>query len=201
MFFRLGAEVLYFGTGASEKDGVKEAQYMFNTLLERKHLLGEFEALEDFKRLGGLDVQRPAIGPPIIYARNQAEVVIDTVSQNTVEELRTAGDAFLERGVTEVVLVSNATHMPRCLRDALVIYNDPKYGGKYKKLAQGLLIAPADTCYEGADYASTVIFEAPHRGDRSSYPLNQDVAKIMRVKPENYPEVGRRIEAMVAELS
>lgn len=201
MFYRLGATVLCFGTGASEKNGIKEGEYMWNTLLERKHCLGEFEALEELMRLGGLDVTRPALGSPIIYARNQAEVVIDIVSQNTIEELLTAGDAFLKRGVTEIVLISSATHMPRCLRDAQAVYNDHRHHGKYKRLAQNILVAPADTCYEGADYMSTVIFEAPHRGDRSSYPLNRDVAKILRIKPENYPEVGRRIDKMVEELA
>lgn len=201
MYIRLRAEVLYFGTGASEKDGIKEGQYMFNTLLERRQLLGDFEVLEYLKRMGGLDIRTPAMSPPVIYAGTQAEVVIDTVSQNTAEELIGAAEAFLARGVSEVVLVSSPTHVLRCLRDAQAIYNDPQYEGRYRRFAQSLLAAPTDTCYEGADYRSTVIFEAPHRGDRSSYPLNQDAAKLLTVKPENYPELGRRISEMVKDLS
>ncbi|MSU74860.1 hypothetical protein EXS57_03760 [Candidatus Kaiserbacteria bacterium] len=200
MYFRLGAEALYFGTGASEKDGVKEGQYMFDTLFARKRQLGDFDALQSMKNLGGLDIHLTPNGP-IIYARTQAEVIIDTVSQNTKEELLGAGDAFLARGITEIVLVSSATHMPRCLRDAQSIYNDPQYKGKYKTLAQGLLVAPADTCYEGADYDSTVIFEAPHRGDRPSYPLNEKARLLLKVKPGNLEEFGRLLQELVAEHS
>lgn len=196
MFFKLSAKVIFFGTGASERNGIKEGQYMFDTLLQRKNQLGEFEALKQFHELGGLDVLFTSTGA-VLYSRTQAEVVIDVKSQNTKEELLAAGDAFLARGVTDVVLVSSATHMPRCLRDAQVVYNDPEYKGKYKSLAQGLLVAPADTCYEGVSYDSTVIIEAPHRGDRPSYPLNTKVAEIFRVKPENLPAFGENLTELV----
>ena len=100
MFYKLGAEVIFFGTGASERDGIKEGQYMLNTLLERRHQLGEFDALKDLARYGGVDVSYTP-GGVILYARSQAEVVVDVRSQNTKEELLAAGDAFLARGVTE----------------------------------------------------------------------------------------------------
>ena len=91
--------------------------------------------------------------------------------------------------------------MPRCLRDALAIYNDPQYDGRYKKFAQNLVVAPADTCYDGADYMSTVIFEAPHRADRSSYPLNKKAELLMKVKPGNLEEFGQVLENLVAQHS
>lgn len=197
-YFRLGAEVIYFGTGASERDGIKEGEFMFQTLLERKNRLGEFEALKQFQDLGGLDVHFTPRGP-VIYAGKQAEVVIDIQSQNTNEEILAAGDAFLERGVTDVVLVSSASHMPRCLRDALTLYNHPRYGGKYKTLAQGLLVSPADTCYDGADYNDVIIFEPPHRGDRSQYPIHQKVKGIFEINPNRLPAFGADLEKLVAQ--
>lgn len=200
MFFKLGAKVVFFGTGASERGGVKEGQYMFNTLLERKHQLGEFEALKQLSALGGLDVSFTPNGA-VLYSRNQAEVVIDVQSQNTKEELLVAGDAFLARGVTDVVLVSSANHMARCLEVAQQIYNDPQYKGKYKVLAQGLMVTPADTCYANATYGSNVIFEAPHRGDRSSYPLHDKVRQIFRVKPENLPAFGDALTELVGRYA
>lgn len=196
MYFKLGARVIFFGTGASERDGVKEGQYMFNTLLEKKNELGKFEALKGFQRLGGLDVSFTPNGA-VLYSETQAEVVIDVQSQNTKEELLAAGDAFLARGVTDVVLVSSANHMARCLEVAQQIYNDPQYEGKYKVLAQGLMVTPADTCYAGATYGSNVIFEAPHRGDRSSYPLHDIVRQIFAIKPENLPSFGDDLTDLV----
>lgn len=200
MFWKLGAEVIFFGTGASERDGVKEGQYMFDTLVEKKHQLGEFDALKQFSSLGGLDISFTSNGA-ILYSRNQAEVVIDVKSQNTKEELLAAGDAFLARGVTDVVLVSSANHMARCLEVAQQIYNDPQYEGKYKVLAQGLMVTPADTCYAGATYGSNVIFEAPHRGDRSSYPLHDKVRQIFKVKPENLPAFGDDLTELVGRYA
>lgn len=196
MFFKLGAQVIFFGTGASERDGVKEGQYMFDTLMAKKNQLGDFEALKEFQRLGGLDVALTPNGP-VLYSRTQAEVVIDTKSQNTKEELIAAGDAFLARGVTDIVLVSSANHMARCLEVAQQVYNDSQYKGKYKTLAQGLMVTPADTCYAGATYGSNVIFEAPHRGDRSSYPLHDKVRPIFRIPSEKLPEFGDNLTKLV----
>jgi hypothetical protein len=200
MQIRFHAEVMYFGTGASEKDGVKEGQYIFNTLFAKKRALSDFDALEELRLTGGVDIHITPSGP-VFYAGTQAEIVIDTMSQNTREELLGAAEAFLSRGVSQIVLVSSATHMPRCLRDALAIYNDPQYDGRYKKFAQNLVVAPADTCYDGADYMSTVIFEAPHRADRSSYPLNQKASLLMKVKPGNLEEFGQVLENLVAQHS
>lgn len=198
MYFKLGAQVIFFGTGASERDGVKEGQYMFDTLLRKKKELGEFESLKEFQRLGGLDVSFTPNGA-VLYSRTQAEVVIDVKSQNTKEELLAAGDAFLARGVTDAVLVSSANHMARCLEVAQQVYNDPQYKGKYKTLAQGLMVTPADTCYAGATYGSNVIFEAPHRGDRSSYPIHDKVRSIFKIKPEILPAFGDDLTKLVKQ--
>ncbi len=200
MFFKLDAKVIFFGTGASERDGVKEGQYMFDTLFQKKKQLGEFDALKQFQALGGLDVSFTPNGA-VLYAKTQAEVVIDVRSQNTKEELLAAGDAFLARGVTDAVLVSSANHMARCLEVAQQVYNDPQYEGKYKTLAQGLMVTPADTCYAGATYGSNVIFEAPHRGDRSSYPLHEKVRQIFKVKLENLPEFGEDLTQLVGRYA
>jgi hypothetical protein len=187
---------LYFGTGASERDGVKEAECMFNLLLERKAQLNQFDALRSF---GGLDISYLPDGP-VLYVGNQARaIIVDTVPQNTREEILSAADHFLQIGVDEMVLVSSATHMPRCLRDALAALNDPVHEGKYRRLAQNLYAAPADTCYAGADFESTVIFEAPHRGDRPKYPLNQRARSLMRVKPENLERFGIELEELVSK--
>ena len=173
---------------------------MFDTLIQKRHELVQFDALKELQQLGGLDVSFTPDGP-ILYARKQTKVVIDVKSQNTKEELVAAGDAFLARGVTDVVLVSSATHMARCLETAQVVYNNPQYEGKYKTLAQGLMVTPADTCYAGATYGSNVIFEVPHRGDRPSYPIHEKVREIFKVKPANLSVFGDELVALVKRFA
>lgn len=188
-----GASVIFFGTGASEKDGFKEGEYAFKTLLERQENLSKFDALKELPSINTLEVSLSEIKE----GGRLAEVIVDAVSQNTKEELLVAGDIFVARGVTHVFLVSSATHIARCLRDAQSVYNNPLYGGKYKALAQGLMGAPADTCYAGADYDSTVIVEAPHRGDRVAYPLHEKVKEIFSVKPDKLEAFGEELSFLV----
>ena len=200
MFFRFKPSVMYFGTSASEKDGVKEGQYIFNTLCIRKNELGDFSILKETNDLSGLDIH-PTPNGQISYEEDKTEVVIDTVSQNTQEEILAAGEVFLKLGITEVVLVSSASHIPRCIRDAQIVYNNPKYGGKYKVLAQNLIAAPADTCFDGSNYDSTVIFETPHRGGHISYPLNEKAKLLFQVKSENLEKFGNDLDMLISKYA
>jgi hypothetical protein len=200
MYLRLGAEVIYFGTGASERDGIKEAQWMFDTLYTKKSELSNFDALSDLKQQG-IDIHLTPDGPVIYAGRTQAKCIIDLTPQNTIEELLRAGDAFLTNGVGQVVLVSSATHMSRCLRDEQIVYNDPKHGGKYKRLAQNLLVAPADTCYEGAGYDSTVIFEHPHRGDRPDFPFHETARLLFKVGASRQTEFDAFLRKVIGNFA
>lgn len=197
---QLGASVVYFGTGASEKDGKLEGQYAFDTLFARKSELAHFEALQHVMHLG-IDIHLTPDGP-VIYTGTQAKVVIDTYTQNTVEELIGAAEAFIANDVGQIVLISSATHMPRCLKEAQRVYNDPKYENRYKRFAQNLLVAPADTCFDGATYADPVIIEPAHRGDDDSTYSRAELAKLLfRIKGRQLSSFKPEMEELISRFT
>jgi hypothetical protein len=198
---RFHASMLYIGSGASSKDGVKESEYIFNMLYARRKNFTDFDALSALRQKV-VDVYTTTVdGPVICIDSNRIKIIVDTKPQNTADELLCAGDAFIENGIQQIVLVSSATHMPRCLRDATTVFNDTKYGGKYKHLAQNLLAAPADTSYAGVGPESTVIFEQPHRTDRPGFPLNETAKLLFKVKSDNQSRFHTFLKRMVEDFA
>ena len=103
------AEILVFGTGASEKDGKKEAEYIRDYLLEHFDKLAEFSAFRDID---------------LVSAKKIIEEItrVEIRSQNTAQEIELAGEMFEEVGVEKIILVSSPVHILRCLRDTMAIW-------------------------------------------------------------------------------
>lgn len=195
--------LMYFGSGNTKKDGLTDGQIAFKTLVDRQKRLLEFTALKRLSqtvpRVEFVDDARTR-GSVYFFGR-KVDVVIDKRPCTTVGELRNAAEIFTERGIEQVVLVSSATHVQRCLRDAIVVFNDKKYAGKYKKLAQNIIAVSADTGYNGASADDVVIFEPPHRPDRPSYPLHHLAKGLFRVNPKKLSAFGKKFEKLVGEHS
>jgi len=96
----LDAALLCWGTGASEKEGKKEGERMYEYALA--HLPEHAEFLKEHSQ-------------------------VDTSAHNTVEEIHVAMEACLAQGVERLFLVAAATHAARSLNTALTLCEEEKF--------------------------------------------------------------------------
>lgn len=142
------ASLVVFGTGGSQRGGLKEGDF---TLRYMRRNLPRMYTFDKFRN-AGLDV-------PSLAVRMEEISVCETDSRNTVEELTQAFRLFARAAIRRVILVSSGTHLPRCLRDALVVMERLNFHPT-------LMASPCDTCYEGCGPGDVVVIEPGHRGDR-----------------------------------
>lgn len=138
-------ETIVFGTGSSTKDGKIEAAWMRDTLLER------FFDLVQFPAFSGMHLDE--------HAREWIEKtsVLETKSKNTKEEARFAGEIFLEKGISAVILVSSPDHIPRCFRDTYMVYSQSR---RLSFLTQRIFATPSQIPY--SESSETLIIEPAH---------------------------------------
>ncbi len=152
------ADLVIWGTGASEFEGNKEAYVMRSvghTWADGHRDLVHWKVLDDVKNH------------------------IDDVSQNTTEEIAAAGHVCHERGITRLILVSSPTHIARCHQEALKL----KEAGQLRGIE--VMAVASDTCFADSTAGDVVIVEPPHRGDLPNIPVHVTVRKIfalMRVE-------------------
>lgn len=184
MAHQFDAEVVVFGTGASKKtfrlgrseregEVLSEAEYSLEYLKANFGTLRKFavfEQLEDFADPSRFEATRE---------RLLGRIVLDTQSQNTVEEIRNAGDRFAESGIEQVMLVSSPSHIVRCLRDASDIF--PRHE-RYRGFCDRLHAVPSRTCYEGTTPADVVVIEPPHRPDRHVVPTHRRIQRMLELQ-------------------
>lgn len=97
----MGVDVMVFGTGASERDGVKEGEWTI------RYLLDHFGQLSDF---------------PLFWETNLASLeqeisqaaVPELTSRRTSEEAQAASSVFVELNAERVFVVSSPDHIFRC---------------------------------------------------------------------------------------
>lgn len=139
MAMKTDAEIMIFGTGASEKGGVKEGEYSMNYLMDRLDDLPY--SFKGFR------------GKSFCTNRIQAISQFDHAAHNTRGEILSAFTTFQAKGIKRMVLVSCPTHLPRCLRDACDI-------GVH--LEMDLMAVPSAVCYAGAYPSDVQIKEPPY---------------------------------------
>lgn len=161
------ADVIVFGTGASERGGKKESE------VTREYMIEHFSGLKEFSSFEGIPVED--------YREKMETIsVAECDSKNTIEEMRAAGKIFLEKGIEKVILISSPSHVSRCIRDALAVFQEPEMA----VLKRSLYAAASDTSYLGGRVEDVVIFEPPHRGDRGSFLTHYIVKRILKI-PES----------------
>ena len=186
------ADVMVFGSGASEKDGLLETEATARLLWERFDELAGFAVFKGWEN----ELTRPH-GADRFRQRIETILHLDRASKNTRDEIAHAGRVFVDRNVERVVLVSSPTHLPRCLRDACAIYGED---GAMSGLLQELYAAPSVTGYPGYTAEDVVIFEPPHRPDRPGADLSRVVARAHDI-PENLRErFIRRLDDLLQEF-
>jgi len=161
----LGASLMIFSTGASERDGKKEGEYTLDYARERLSELSAFDAFRENWNEA--------------YTREFLERVarLELASMNTRDELRNSGRICLAEGVTRFALVSCPSHLPRIIRDASIVYADPEFAA----LRNHYMVIPSDVPYQGTTPEDVVIIEPPHRGDHVGPSLHRHAARLLRV--------------------
>lgn len=181
---RCEAEFIFWGTGASEKNGMRESQYTLEYAIAHASKLPIF---------AGYDVYEiESILRPISHT--------DLTTQNTAEEVKAALQECLKQGVQELYLVSSPTHIARCHQEALkALYSTP--------LPISVYAHASATCFANSAPADVAILEPPHRGDdpmsvvdRELWP-NRIVPKIFTIPMPRRIECLRGIRDAVDEFS
>ena len=144
--------LVVFGTGASEKDGFKEAEYM------KQYLLEHFGDLVQFPRIA----DHPAFTED---GQARLEKVVERIvpeiqSKNTLEELKNAARLFTDAGVERIIQIACGSHLPRCIQNRLQV----KEAGGIPEGPMWHAVAD-DMTYLGSSAGDVTILEPPHRGD------------------------------------
>lgn len=140
--------LIIWNTGASQKDGVKEGSYMLETAVK---LIKSNKLAHYFPQFDGIDRSEF-----VDYITQISLAEVD--SMNTSEALANAVQFLVDSdGKTpmfdEVINVSSGNHVPRILRDCMIMWNEKR----------GLLLRPsgypADTNYAGGKVSDVGIKE------------------------------------------
>ena len=170
------ADLIIWGTGGSQKDGMKESQYTFHYAVSHA---------QDLPTYRGFDVYQ-------IEAMLKARSHLDLETQNTTEEIMAALLECHKRGIMELILVSSPTHIARCLQEATKVLAETP--------SQTLVYATAsDTCFAGSIPGDVVIVEPPHRGDLPKWQTHRYVRAMFQVMREG-PDTFRRFLDQFGQL-
>ncbi len=162
------ARLLYWGTGASQKEGKRESRYTFDTALENWHKLA---------RLCDADDGDPYESPFFRWLNDVS--FIDEETQNTDQEFSNFADMCLERGITQVTVISSPFHAPRCLLTAAKRFehaNDPRL----QALGRNTMAMFSETNPAGMRTSDTVVVEQPHRGDNATEDFGPTVKRLFQ---------------------
>ena len=163
------AQLIYWGTGASEKKGKKESRYTYDKAQGSK--------LKDL----AIRVERTPVNLSGYLSRVS---VIDEEAQNTAQEIRNAIRKCQELNIHELILVSSPTHIARCHQTALQIKRDEFSELSLKICALASQVGFFQRTPEGTEIehppSSVAIFEPSHRGDMPPNSISDVLKGIFR---------------------
>lgn len=160
--WRTQAELIVWGSGASERDGKKEGEVIYDLALER---IGELATL------CGTDA-------PSLQAFVESRSVKDLEAKDTAGEVKNTFDRCIVKGITDIVLIPIGSQAPIASRRALALSLEDE---KYAAFKHHVLIAPSDGRYEGTSMNDIVIIAPAHRGDRVAIQPNVYARKTLDV--------------------
>ena len=151
------ASFIFWGTGASEKNGLKESEYTFNQTVGPR--------LSEIAKKVSQDTDK-------LFNYLQGVSYIDRETQNTKQEITLAIKKCLEKNIAKLILVSSPTHIARCLQEALKIKEADNLDIRIHATA-------SQTCFANSTAADVTIFEPPHRGDRPKIPFHTTLRGVL----------------------
>ena len=168
-----------------------EGMYLQPSSQQGDFLLEKFSELNQFSLFQGIQVQN-------IQPRIEKILQPDTRSRNTYEEITYAAEVFKSAEVTNIVLVSSPTHLPRCLRDACVIFGGDSSRSSF---AQSLYASPSQTSFQGTAASDVAIVEPPHRPNRSKLSKNNLVNRMLKVSYQDEEALLEDLQDILARYS
>lgn len=174
--------IIVFGTGASEKDGLKEAEYTI------KYMFDNFDAARNFPQFRGVDLDS-------LKRIMKSYSVPELKSKNTLEEIRYAGEIFASYGVEKAIIISNPDHISRCMQLGHQIYQETK-----NKSLENLFGAQSEIGYNGTNIITSKIIEMPHRSDDSSPDLSKYIGNYFKLPVEKKKEFVEVVKNLLHEL-
>ena len=183
--YSMDAPVIVLGSGASSKDfrypnSPRTGEMLLECEYTFEYLNTQFDNLLNFKPW--VERVKEAQDPETWAAFKQdllGRIILDKKSQNTVEELATAGKYFLENDVRRIVLISSPTHIVRVLRDANKVYQSDY---QFRSFMHDIHAVPCVTCYEGSTPSDVVVIEPPHRPDRHVLPTHRRIQRMLALQ-------------------
>jgi len=194
---QLKAECIIFGTGASKKefrlgDSPQRGRELLEAEYSLEYLRLYFDSLRRFDVFARHVPESRSDGDWERFKQSVLDqIVLDTGSQNTAEEITSAARVFLDRGIEQMVLVSSPSHIVRCLRDAASIFAEDDAFARFRC---GLLASPSVTCYEGTSPGDVVVVEPPHRPDRHVVPTHRRIQRMLTLQKLDQQDRVRLIE-------
>ncbi len=154
-----GANFIYWGTGASEKNDVKESQYTFD------YAVAHCKELSEFVDLNTDDIESFFISGSFI----------DFESQNTKEEVSRCMELCLEKSINKLKLVSSPDHVPRAHKYAMDLRS-----ARWEDFKDLCISAEgSDVRFTGSEPGDVLIVEPQHRIDRAKIPLHKTLKLAM----------------------
>ncbi len=165
-------KTVVFGSGASEKEGIVEAQRMKNFLLDHISELDAFPII-----CNHIKFQGEAFSKLLALIRN---IYCDTISRNTAQEVEHAITFFADAGCTEIYQISCRSHLPRCVAERMKAKIP---SGQYWYAVSD------DMTYPGSRAEDIVVLEPPHRSDDpmlgSEVQMLHVIRKLFELSPED----------------
>lgn len=183
-----------FGTGASEREGMKEAEYTHlqlqaATKMRRLEAYPSITRQNDFKSTRGL----------VLLSKLIDSATLELEAQNTVEEIANAAQHFKRHGCKLIVHIPTCgSHAPRCAKTLLQV----KSKGKIPDDQIWMLAAP-DTTFADSTIDDVVIVEPPHRADDpmvgAPIKAHQVVSRLFKMSPPVRTEFLVRTDRVLCE--
>eukprot|EP01041_Mallomonas_annulata_P007879 gene7879-16127_t len=139
---------IFWGSGVPGLCGLREGEYTLSTQLSKFSDLASFP---EFSHISEESMQT-------LHDQIKQISITDSSSINTVTEIENAFELFKSLNIDHVILISSATHIPRCIRDASNILESPD-NLDWRPM---LLASPAPVCFVNSKVSDVVIFEPPH---------------------------------------
>ncbi len=172
---RLEADTIILGTGASEKEGLKEGEFALKVAHERIREIPEFTQMT----------------PESAAAWLESRVVLELTAQNTPEEIQKGAAIANAQGAQRLIQVACRTHAARALKTALLVLHEDE---SIRHFLTHWYFVASDTIYDGADVDTVVVIEPPHRPDRLAVSVNETLAEVVRHM--NHPRAGELNESL-----
>lgn len=158
---RFDAPLIVFGTGASFKDSMPEAEHALS--IARRRIV----EMPEFAKMGADDAR----------AWLDERAVLETTALDTRTEIEADARLALSRGCNALVLVSSPVHIMRAHKTALALFS---HQPEFRVFLHNLFAIASDVNYAGTKVDDVVVIEPQHRPDRPHVPFHETLRGLWK---------------------